>query len=778
MDTKELWEQSQSQLFTRQGETLFIAAGQSLLPDLTPEGNMIWPNGTVIDKKYRIIELVGMGGMGAVYRVHHELLNKDLALKTFRAADYYQDSWKRFQNEAKILASLRDAHIVDIYDFGFAENKMPYYTMELLQGENLEDKLKREGSMRFDTTMHAFIQACRGLHTAHKKGILHRDVKPANFFLQNNPRLDDKTIYSLKVLDFGIADLLTRDAQATTGQGAIFGSPLYMSPEQADGRTLTAASDIYSLGCALYQCLCGEPPFYGATALDTIILHQTAPPPPLSVKFAGEVPARLDGLIYKLLAKHPEKRFADIKQVEAELEILSKAAAGGTSFVLNNSFFSPPTEQVESSFQNTGEQRRKRQMTTALLVIASIGVTAMAISIPLHNLFSKNKPDAKLASAIETAEILPDQKRVKKRVYEPNDFNRADTSIAGAVEAGTGRQLFDVLKDKQGLIKEGLDLSTKYDITSKYDVTSKYEVTTPEMAARGQRVFYFPNKPGIGGLSLKGSSGEGSEFTCLDRVTVPSKAKLIFHANLLIKENPKLLRGFAPDDLDTLYLKFQDGNLILDEDFGYGNEHIAEIGRLTGLKSLFLTMCNATSDALPDINKLKNLDTLEIMGAKKDASWLAKLEILPTLTRLDMPDCNGASAVLARLAKGSNITSLDLNRCQLTAADMKNLSKLTKLRNLSIAENDALTDADMENLAPMRFINNIDISFLHLTPASFPIFAKFRYLSKLQISKTQFSQEDQQKLQAMLVPPAKLDIVRQGATMMREEEARFQEHKK
>lgn len=774
MDTKELWEQSQSQLFTRQGETLFVAAGQNLLPELTTQGNIIWPNGTVIDKKYRILGLVGMGGMGAVYRVHHELLNKDLALKTFRAADYFEDSWKRFQNEAKILASLRDAHIVDIYDFGFAENKMPYYTMELLQGENLEDKLKREGSMRFNTTMHAFIQACRGLHTAHKKGILHRDVKPANFFLQSSAKAGEraesdsknyKANYSLKVLDFGIADLLTREAQATTGQGAIFGSPLYMSPEQADGRSLTAASDIYSLGCALYQCLCGEPPFYGATALDTIILHQTAPPPPLSVKFAGEVPARLDGLVYKMLAKHPEKRFESIKQVEAELEILLKAEANGTSFVLNNSTFRPPTEQVESRAQNTGEQKRKRQLSTLILVAASLGVTVMAVSIPLHNLFSQAKRSTPLASAIETGDTLPDQAKVRAHHYDPNDTDPSVITMTKAVEATTGKQFFDVLKEKSPIISAGLADEIKYN------------VTTSEMLARGKKQFVFPAKQSIGSLTYKLANSKEIELDCLKSVTVPANASLLFQASLMVRENPLLLRGFAPNDLDMIMLKFKDGNLLLDEEFGYDKAHIKEISRLTSIQSLFLSLCDVTSEILPDINKLKNLTVFSICGVKKDASWLAKMDRLPKLTQLSISECNGAAAVIRRLAKGSSVISLDLDHCNLKASDLKELGKITELRSLNLSQNLSLTDADIKHLENLKFLNDLDVSGLPLTSASFSTFAKFKYLTLLHISKKQFSPEEQLKLKAMLPPQVRIDIVTQGSNAIKEEEEQFQNHK-
>lgn len=283
-----------------------------------------WLPATIVDQKFRILGLLGEGGMGAVYKAHHEFLKKNIALKTFKTAKYTQLAWKQFQNEAKILARLNHPQIISIYDFGFAEGQIPYFTMELLNGESLDEKLKNDGTPAVEVTLENFIQVCQGLAAAHKKGILHRDIKPANIFLENQARGNTAEKYNVKLLDFGIAELVVAKESADSenaGTNACFGSPLYMSPEQANGETLTPASDIYSCGCALFEALTGKPPFCGATIFDTLLKHQTETPPTLTQVLNGQaIPERLEKLLTKMLAKKPEQRFKSITDVEKELK--------------------------------------------------------------------------------------------------------------------------------------------------------------------------------------------------------------------------------------------------------------------------------------------------------------------------------------------------------------------------------------------------------------------------------------------------------------------------
>ena len=236
--------------------------------------------GEIIDSKYKILGLLGEGGMGAVYRAHHLSLNKEVALKTFRTPNLTKDSWQRFQREAQAIGRLNHPNIVQVFDFGVNKNNVPYYTMECLSGESLAERLSALGYLTVDEAVPIFLKVCQGLSAAHSKGIIHRDLKPANIFLASSPETGkgsekSKDTETVKIVDFGIAGLAkqAQDGQKLTATGTVFGSPLYMSPEQSLGQEVSETSDIYSCGCALYESLTGKPPYRGENAFATMMQH-------------------------------------------------------------------------------------------------------------------------------------------------------------------------------------------------------------------------------------------------------------------------------------------------------------------------------------------------------------------------------------------------------------------------------------------------------------------------------------------------------------------------
>lgn len=274
--------------------------------------------GSIIDNKYKVTGLLGEGGMGAVYKAHHVLLNKDVALKTFKTTMLTENALKRFEREAKAIAKLNPTNIVHVFDFGVGENNVPYYTMECLNGQSLAEKLEQDGPLSADVALKIFQQVCRGLAEAHSKGIVHRDLKPANIFLTSEIGPDQTP--RVKLVDFGVAGVINSslDGQKLTATGSIFGSPLYMSPEQSLGKHLTPSTDIYSCGCALFEALTGSPPFRGENAFVTMFQHQTKLPPTLSEKATNiTFSAPLQALVDTMLEKDPEDRPATVDELAA-----------------------------------------------------------------------------------------------------------------------------------------------------------------------------------------------------------------------------------------------------------------------------------------------------------------------------------------------------------------------------------------------------------------------------------------------------------------------------
>jgi serine/threonine protein kinase len=224
--------------------------------------------------------------------------------------------------------AIRHPGIVEIYDFGFLPNGAAYIAMEMLDGESLSARLRRQGRLPAGATIEIGRQVAAALHAAHSKAITHRDLKPDNVFLISDPEIGER----VKLLDFGIAKLITEDAGNRTRTGMVMGTPVYMSPEQCRGTAaLDSRADLYSLGCMLYELLTGRPPFVAESAGDIIAHHLYFQPEPVRMHEAS-VPEPLEQLIMSLLAKDPAMRpasAADVRAIFDGWRTLASASSGG-----------------------------------------------------------------------------------------------------------------------------------------------------------------------------------------------------------------------------------------------------------------------------------------------------------------------------------------------------------------------------------------------------------------------------------------------------------------
>ncbi len=278
----------------------------------------------VIAGRFRLDRKLGEGAMGCVYAGWHVNLGVPVAVK-FIVSEHAgrSDVVSRFAQEAMAAARIDSPHVVRILDYGFDEQNRPYLAMEMLRGEVLADRLERERVLPVDVTSHVLRQAAKGLARAHAAGIVHRDIKPDNMFLCED---DEEAGFVLKILDFGIAKAGAMSGFAhKTATGAIMGTPLYMSPEQAMGnKQLDTRTDLYSLGVVAFRCLSGEVPFNsdGLGALIVSILHQ--PHPALS-SIRPDLGTAFDGWFARALAKDPAARFQSAKEMA---EAFAAVAAG------------------------------------------------------------------------------------------------------------------------------------------------------------------------------------------------------------------------------------------------------------------------------------------------------------------------------------------------------------------------------------------------------------------------------------------------------------------
>jgi hypothetical protein len=274
--------------------------------------------GVVLDDRYEIVGRLGSGAMGTVYRAHQTKVGRDVAIKVLSEAISADESvTERFKNEWQIIAELRHPHTLKLIDVGTCPGGQLYIVTELLSGASLL-KLMREKSLTPQRILRLMRQVCESLAEAHGKGIVHRDIKPANLFVET---VGDQEI--AKVLDFGIAKLSHQPG--LTASGTVFGTPAYMSPEQARAQQVSAQSDVYSLGIVLYECFAGKPPFESPVPINVMLEHMSLAPMPLSKRVPPvDVPLELEELILSMLAKDPEGRPNGAMEVARRLETIER----------------------------------------------------------------------------------------------------------------------------------------------------------------------------------------------------------------------------------------------------------------------------------------------------------------------------------------------------------------------------------------------------------------------------------------------------------------------
>jgi serine/threonine-protein kinase len=275
--------------------------------------------------QYQLRHCLGVGGMGEVHLAEHVLLRRPCAIKLIRPERVgVAKNLQRFEREVQTTATLTHPNTVQIFDYGHAEDGTFYYVMEYLPGLTLEQLVKQHGPLPVARVVHFLRQVCGALREAHAAGLIHRDIKPGNIMICERGGFHDVA----KLLDFGLVldQRLGPDGERLTHEGAIAGTPAYMSPEQALGREdLDARSDIYGVGCLAYFLLTGQPPFAGRSAVEMLAAHLYEPPAPLTNR-RPDVTEEVQTVVLRCLAKNPAERFASAQDLGRALADCPTAA--------------------------------------------------------------------------------------------------------------------------------------------------------------------------------------------------------------------------------------------------------------------------------------------------------------------------------------------------------------------------------------------------------------------------------------------------------------------
>jgi eukaryotic-like serine/threonine-protein kinase len=341
------------------------------------------PNiGRELDGRFRVIERLGQGGMGVVYRAHQHSVDREVAVKVIHASRTMDPTViKHFLREVKLTSRINHPNAVGVLDFGQTEDGLLYFAMELVPGRTLDRVIAEDGVLEPARVIKIGTQICEALEAAHALQILHRDLKPSNIMVLGRD--------FVKVLDFGLATTLEADDVMSSGANAsIVGTPAFIAPERARDGANDVRSDLYSLGCLLYVLVCGHPPFRAASSSEVVAMHSSSMPARLA-----SVPEALADVIHRLLAKDPAARYQSAGEARTALEQAAPARAASAA---------EPASATTETVARPSHVRRN--VAIGLLLVAAVLVLVLgvggkqtstsAIPVPTDKLFGTSAPAA------------------------------------------------------------------------------------------------------------------------------------------------------------------------------------------------------------------------------------------------------------------------------------------------------------------------------------------------------------------------------------------------
>ena len=384
--------------------------------------------GSVLDGRYHVERLLGEGGVGRVYLARHRFIDKPVALKVLRSGIAgSREALDRFLTEARAASTIGDAHIVEVSDFGELSDGSRYLVMEFLDGVSLAEVV-RGGPLPLPRLLWICRQIADGLSAAHRAGIVHRDLKPDNVMLVRRGAEPD----FVKILDFGIAKVTAPEGarEPLTQAGAVFGTPHYMSPEQAAGTLVDERADVYALGVMMYEMLSGRVPFDAEVVASVLSQHLYKAPTPLTqASSRADISPELERLVMKCLEKDPPKRFASMAELERALNALIVAAEAPAS----EARAAQPVQQGTPSRLRKGLVAVVGVLSVATLAVGALRRTPSATSVPTLQVAT----EATLSGPLVIAPTRP----LPSTVAEAPPPASAPPAVEPAVSAPSGATL-------------------------------------------------------------------------------------------------------------------------------------------------------------------------------------------------------------------------------------------------------------------------------------------------------------------------------------------------
>lgn len=630
--------------------------------------------GQTVAGKYLLLSVIGRGGNGTVYRAQQIFLKTEFALKIlYRNQIFDEVQMRRFQLEARAAHSLNHPNLVRVHDFGLLEGNQPYLAMDLVDGITLADHITNDGPMEVEPTVKLFEQVSLGLGFAHQQSVVHRDIKPSNIMLVNAMTIG--TEGSVKILDFGIAKLTNHEGgeiQALTKTGEIFGSPLYMSPEQCGGELVDHRADIYSLGCSLFETLTGTPPHVGQNALRTMMLHQSVPPPLLREASLGRTfPDALEKIVQKMLSKNASDRYSNLYQVAHELAAIRSNGKATTASAASKKSTAKTAKTITMT------------VTSFYAIIVAVAIGSAALSVVLFP--RANSPSMDAAS---------------------DEQNNTDTVLT--------------LSDRQryGPVKVAQMLEQAY---------AKVPVITSKMTEKvlTPRSFKFPDVP-IGRIFFDSSilpvqNNVGESRDAGGRVDTPARPLMLeiggeHSAATLLK--PLTLKKIGTGEMRGLTIVGPPEQYVAQEPFKSTlADNVAQLLEVAGewprLSTLRLMDVPLNERAMVALEKLNQLEALELSNTKIEIESLSKHDFLRNVSTLVLVNSQ-IEPLLKQIPPSNKLRSLIAEGDSIKPKSLAALSDCPYLFGLRL-KTDTVTPQLVAALIQLKTVQSLTLEVRNVT---------------------------------------------------------------
>ncbi|MDZ4834139.1 MAG: protein kinase [Candidatus Melainabacteria bacterium] len=631
--------------------------------------NSPFKNVTFSHEQYMVLEELGRGGMGIVYRCKDRKLMKEVAVKVI-GWNVDDEAIIRFHKEATTLGKLQHRNILGVQHFGHSDDDSLYLVMDLLTGRSLSELIELQKLPSFEEALEIFIQLCDGLGHAHGKGILHRDIKPSNVFIARYEAGELQVV----ITDFGLAKLVSED-QNLTQAGSTMGSPPYMSPEQCEGKLVDERSDIYSLGCLMFELLTTTIPFQGETIPHLMMQHITEDPPTLAER-APELnfPPEMDRIIAKCLAKNPAERYAKAKLLRTDLQQLrdsicnvsfaqhseeSGAYSPSKSFLRTGAYIITGLQNLARPSQ---EKKLRVMIYSTLLLIGSGLVYSVWQAIEGHLKYLKTQDALEgfrnqfNSPSHEVTEITLNPVKSKR---ERSSYRQSRLWIS--IDKGAKSALQEVAQMSKKQV--GFEIGTAPDWIN----LSKSDVKDEDLEP-------------ISSLRILG---------------------FMFNKTALTDKGLKIVSNIPT--LQELYLdetKITDAGLVYLMNVGNKNLNLITLGG-----------DNITDEGVETISKFGKMAWIELENCKKITG--ANIELLHNNSDLFHLGLEGSGFKTENFPKLSTVhlASLDLSNLNLTDSDLEKFCevRVPGLETLLIKNNKEITDRGLLEVSRIKTLNNLHI---------------------------------------------------------------------